>query len=60
MLTKEQVISAINQLPGKFSIDEVIDELILLEKIEKGLAQSETNEVISDEVLDRELPEWLS
>jgi hypothetical protein len=38
MLTKEQVISAINQLPGKFSIDEVIDELILLEKDRKGIS----------------------
>jgi hypothetical protein len=38
MLTKEQVISAINQLPCKFSIDEVIDELILLEKDRKGIS----------------------
>ncbi|MEQ9287115.1 MAG: hypothetical protein RIG77_09420 [Cyclobacteriaceae bacterium] len=59
MLTKEKVIKAINKLPGEFSVDQAIDELILLEKIDRGLVQSETNEVIPDEELDKELPEWL-
>ncbi len=59
MRTKEQVIGAINKLPQEFSIEEVIDELILLEKIETGLAQSKANNVIPDEELDKELPEWL-
>lgn len=59
MLTKEKVIQAINKLPGEFSVDQAIDELILLEKIDRGLVQSETNEVIPDEELDKELPEWL-
>lgn len=60
MLTKEKVINAINKLPGEFSLEDVIDELLLLEKVEKGLAQSDSNEVISDEELDTELPEWLN
>ena len=59
MLTKENVINAINKLPGEFSVDQAIDELILLEKIDKGLSQSKSNNVIPDEELDKELPEWL-
>ena len=59
MLTKEKVLNAISQLPSEFSVDQAIDELILLEKIDRGLAQSEANEVIPDEDLDKELPEWL-
>ncbi|MEQ9299097.1 MAG: hypothetical protein RIF33_11055 [Cyclobacteriaceae bacterium] len=59
MLTKEKVINAINKLPGEFSVDQAIDELILLEKIEKGLEQSASNEVIADKDLDKELPQWL-
>lgn len=59
MLSREKVIHAISKLPGEFSIDEAIDELILLEKIERGLAQSEANDIIPDEELDNELPEWL-
>ena len=34
------------------------DEMILLEKIEKGLAQSEMGNVISDENLDKEIAKW--
>jgi hypothetical protein len=60
MLTKEKVLNAINQLPGEFSIEDVIDELLLLERIEKGLDQSEKDDVTADEDLDRELPEWLN
>ena len=59
MLSKEQVIEAINKLPQEFSVDQAIDELILLDKIETGLNQSKTNEIISEEELDKELPEWL-
>ncbi len=59
MLSKEQVIGAINRLPQEFSVDQAIDELILLEKIENGLMQSKANNIISDGQLDNELPEWL-
>jgi len=60
MLKKEKVIAALNSLPEKFSVDEAIEELLLLEKIENGLQQSVRNEVISDGQLDQQLPEWLS
>jgi len=59
MLTKEQVIGAFNKLPHEFSVEQAIDEIILLEKIENGLIQSRDNNVIPDEQLDKELPEWL-
>lgn len=59
MLTKEQVIGVFNKLPSEFSVEQAIDEIILLEKIENGLAQSKANDVIPDEQLDKELPEWL-
>ncbi|MEQ8304711.1 MAG: hypothetical protein RIB47_15055 [Cyclobacteriaceae bacterium] len=59
MITKERLLNAINRLPEKFSIDDVLDELLLIQKIENGLEQSENGNVISDADLDRELPEWL-
>ena len=59
MLTKEQVIEAFKKLPQEFSADQAIDEILLLEKIENGLAQSQANNVIPDEELDKEFPEWL-
>lgn len=58
MLIKTKVLKAIKQLPDEFSIDEMVDKMILLEKIEIGLAQSEGGNVISDENLDKEIAKW--
>jgi hypothetical protein len=33
MITKEQLIETINQLPPEFSVDEVMERILLLEKI---------------------------
>ena len=41
MIVKEPLIETIKQLPLEFSLDEVIDKIVLLEKIEKGLQQSQ-------------------
>lgn len=60
MLTKDQVVKAMDELPSKFSMEDIMDELLLLQKIEKGKAQSKNNEVIADENLDDALPKWLS
>ena len=57
-MTKTKVLQAIKQLPENFSIDEMVDKMILIEKIEIGLAQSERGEVISDESLDKEISKW--
>ena len=59
MIVKEPLIETIKQLPLEFSLDEVIDKIVLLEKIEKGLQQSQKGKVTPDEDLDKKLPEWL-
>ncbi len=59
MIVKEPLIETIKQLPPEFSVDEVIDKIVLLENIEKGLQQSQKGKVTPDEDLDKKLPEWL-
>ena len=60
ILTKKQVLEAIEAMPEeRFThIDAVIEELILLEKIERGLEAIKNREVISEEELDREVEQW--
>ena len=48
MITKEKLIQAINKMPEKFSIDDIIEEFVLLSKIEHGLADIESERVYSD------------
>ena len=59
MITKVKLLESIKNLPDKFSIDELLDRLLLLQKIEIGLEQSENNQIISDEQLDEKLKKWL-
>ena len=59
MLTKENIISTINNLDEPIELDDVLDKILLLEKIEKGMEQSEKGQVISDEDLDKRLETWL-
>lgn len=47
MITKEQVINSLKDMPDKFSIDDLIDKLILMQKIE--LEQSEKGQVYTVE-----------
>lgn len=58
MLIKKKVQEQIALLPDKFSIDELVEKLILIEKIEKGISQSEKGEVLSEEDLEREIEKW--
>ena len=60
MLNREKVIETIRQLPENFPIDEVIEQIIILDKIETGLRQSANDQVTPDEKLDEKLPKWLS
>ena len=60
MLNREKVIETIKQLPENFPIDELIERVIILDKIENGLRQSANDQVTPDEKLDGKLPEWLT
>lgn len=59
MITKTKLLSAIEQMPEKVSIDQVIDQLLFMEKVERGLKESENNEVHSHAEAKEKLAKWL-
>ena len=58
MLTKEKLNRTIMTLPDSFTIDELIDQLIFLEKVEEGFQQSEENKVVSNEDVKAMIDKW--
>ena len=58
MLTKEKIISGINSLPDAFTVDDVLDQIMFLSKIEEGLEQVERGEIISNDDLERKMEKW--
>jgi hypothetical protein len=58
MLTKERLKKTIKSLPDSFTIDELIDQLIFIEKVEEGLKQSEDGKVVSNEEVRQIIDKW--
>jgi hypothetical protein len=59
MLTKENIISSINEIEEPIILDDVLERIILLDKIQTGLQQSKDNEIISDEEMNSRIQTWL-
>lgn len=58
MISKEKLQETINQLPDSIDLDELIERLVFLDKIEKGNNQSLLDDVISEESLDENIQKW--
>ena len=59
MLTKEEVLKTVNDLPGEFSFEDILDRLMLLNKIDIGIEQSNNGETLSTEQAKERLAKWL-
>jgi predicted transcriptional regulator len=59
MLTKEKVKKTIERLPDNFTVDQVVEELVVLNKIEEGLKDIEEGRVFTTDQVKQELKAWL-
>ncbi len=59
MITKTQIIDTLNLLPEKLTIDQLIEHLIFIEKVQKGLDDSNSGKVNSKEETKKKLIKWL-
>jgi len=59
MLTKEKLIETIKELPDSFSVEDLFERIIFLQKIEIGLEQSKSGQVHTTEESRERLKKWL-
>jgi hypothetical protein len=59
MITKTQLISTLDKLPENLNIDQIIDHLIFVEKVQKGLDDSENGRVSTQDEAKQKLSKWL-
>jgi hypothetical protein len=59
MLTKEKIKKSIDTLPDNLTVDQVIDQIIMLDKIEQGLKDVENGNVYSTAEVKEKLNKWL-
>ena len=59
-MIKSAVIESISKLPDEVSIDEIIERLIIVEKIEKGRQQIKDGKINTEDQSKAKLNTWLS
>jgi hypothetical protein len=59
MITKTQLKNAIESLPENMTIDQVIDHLLFIEKVQKGIGDSNNEKVYTTEQAKEKLKKWL-
>ena len=57
-MKKEKVIEVAEELPQEFELEELIEKLIFIEKVEKGLKQLDEKETLPHEEAKKKIEEW--
>lgn len=58
MITKEKLQRHIDSFPDEMSIDELIDKLVFIRKMEDRIQESLRNETIDQEQLKSDVAKW--
>jgi hypothetical protein len=59
MITKTQLISSLNKLPENLTVDQVIDHIIFVEKVQSGLDDVSNGKVSTKDEAKDKLKKWL-
>lgn len=58
MLTKSTVRQSIENMPDSFTIDELIEQLIFVGKVEEAIKQSDEGKTISNDEVKSMIEKW--
>lgn len=59
MITKTQIINTLDKLPENLTIDQVVDHLIFIEKVQKGMDDSVNGRINTKDEAKQKLKKWL-
>ena len=59
MDTKQQILKAIEELPANAKVEDALERLYLLYKIERGIEQADSGELISQAEARQRMAKWL-
>ncbi|MCR4292879.1 MAG: hypothetical protein NUV76_08375 [Candidatus Kuenenia sp.] len=59
MIPKEQVLKAIQDLPQDASIEDAMEKLYLIYKVDRGIKQADSGQRISHEEAKKRMEKWL-
>ena len=59
MDTKQQILKAIEELPDDVKVEDALERLYLLYKIDKGIKQADAGELLTQEEARQRMAKWL-
>jgi hypothetical protein len=59
MITKTQLISSLDILPDNLTIEQVIDHLVFVDKVQKGVYDSNNGKIYTVDEAKEKLKKWL-
>ena len=57
-MEKSIVLNTLNELPNKFDLDEFLERLIVIEKINEGLEDEKAGKTVSHEKVKKLVAKW--
>jgi predicted transcriptional regulator len=57
-MKREKVIDTVRELPQEFELEELIEKLVFVEKIEKGIQQAEEGKVTPHDEVKKMIKKW--
>ena len=58
-MKKQSLVQVVNELPREFELDDLMEKLVVLEKIEMGLNDVRNGRTVSHEKVKKEVKKWL-
>ena len=58
MMKKQKVLDTVKELPNEFELDQLVEKLLFIEKVEKGLEQVKNGETISHDEMKKMVGKW--
>ena len=57
-MKRDKVLETINEFPKEFDLEELIEKLVFIDKVEKGLKQAEEGKTIPHSKVKATIKEW--
>lgn len=58
-MTQQLVLETLKKMPEQFDVEELIERLIFIDKVEEGLEDSKNGKVVSLDIAKEQLGKWL-
>jgi predicted transcriptional regulator len=59
-MDKQALVSTLESMPDQVSAEDVIEKVLFLQSLERGLAEADRGELLSENDLKSRLGKWLS